>query len=34
LPIEVKEKETINKKDIATLLYFMKKFEVSKGVVV
>ncbi|MEM7826138.1 MAG: ATP-binding protein [Candidatus Aenigmatarchaeota archaeon] len=34
LPIEVKEKETINKKDIAALLYFMKKFEVSKGVVV
>jgi len=34
LPIEVKEKDTVNKNDMKTLLYFMKKYGLKKGVIV
>lgn len=34
LPIEVKEKDNIKKSDIHTLLYFMKKYKLDRGVVV
>ncbi len=34
LPIEVKDKDSINKKDIKILLTFMKKYKLNKGVVI
>ena len=34
LPIEVKEKENINKKDIKTMIYFMKKYNLNDGLII
>lgn len=34
IPIEVKAKENVVKKDIKTLNYFMKKYKIKKGIVV
>lgn len=34
LPIEVKEKEAVNKWDVKPLLYFMKRYNLNKGIVV
>jgi len=34
VPIEVKTKETINKNEVSSLIYFMKKFKIKKGYVI
>ncbi len=34
IPIEVKEKETIDKNDYKTLLYFLRKYELARGIIV
>ncbi len=34
LPIEVKEKEKIKKDDVKNILYFLEKYELSKGIIV